>query len=125
MNISNANPTAVDFTGGSFKGTYTYNPFDTENKSILLLGEENTLYYPLSGAHIGAFRAYFQLDTPAAVKSFKLNFEGKRPTGLTPNPSPVREGSAGAWYDMQGRKLQAKPIHRGIYVNNGRKVVIK
>lgn len=29
------------------------------------------------------------------------------------------------WYDLNGRKLSAKPTHRGIYINNGRKVVIK
>ena len=29
------------------------------------------------------------------------------------------------WYDLNGRKLSAKPTHRGIYINNGRKVAIK
>jgi hypothetical protein len=29
------------------------------------------------------------------------------------------------WYTLDGRKLQGKPTKNGIYVNNGRKVVIK
>ena len=29
------------------------------------------------------------------------------------------------WYDMQGRKLQAKPNRGGIYIHNGQKVVIR
>jgi len=31
----------------------------------------------------------------------------------------------GAWYTLDGRKLDGKPSQRGVYVNNGRKVVIK
>ena len=29
------------------------------------------------------------------------------------------------WYDMKGRKLEGKPTKKGVYVVNGRKVVIK
>lgn len=29
------------------------------------------------------------------------------------------------WYDMSGHKLSGKPTKKGIYINNGRKVVIK
>ena len=32
------------------------------NESILFLGADNTLYYPEAGAHIGPFRAYFELE---------------------------------------------------------------
>jgi len=44
-----------------FVGTYKSTAFDAENKSILLMGEENTLYYPAEGAGIGSFRAYFKI----------------------------------------------------------------
>ena len=42
-----------------FLGTYKSTTFDAEDKSILLMGGANTLYYPQSGAGIGAQRAYF------------------------------------------------------------------
>jgi hypothetical protein len=29
------------------------------------------------------------------------------------------------WYSLDGRKLDGKPTARGIYINNGKKVVIK
>ena len=44
-------------------------------------------------------------------------------TGLTPVPSPTGEGS-GAWYDMQGRRID-KPARKGVYIHNGKAVVIK
>ena len=49
-------------------------------------------------------------------------YEGCNPTGissLTPDPSPVREGSI---YDLQGRRLSGKPA-RGIYIESGKKKV--
>lgn len=41
---------------------------------------------------------------------------------LTPGPSP---GRGEEWYDLSGRKLSGKPSQRGIYLNNGRKVILK
>jgi hypothetical protein len=32
---------------------------------------------------------------------------------------------ADGWYTLDGRKLAGKPTVSGVYVNNGRKVVIK
>ena len=31
----------------------------------------------------------------------------------------------GDWYDLNGRKLNAKPTTKGVYIQNGKKVVIK
>ena len=112
----------------SFVGNYDYRYFTAADKSILFLGADNTLYYPESGAHIGPFRAYFQVDLGSQqVKQFVLNFGDvtDRIESLSPNPSPVREGSADVWYDLNGRKLSGKPAQRGIYIYKGKKVVIK
>jgi hypothetical protein len=35
-----------------------------------------------------------------------------------------KEG-ASAWFDLSGRKLSGKPVQKGIYVNGGRKVLVK
>lgn len=32
---------------------------------------------------------------------------------------------AAAWYDLQGRKLNGKPSKSGLYVNHGKKILIK
>ena len=39
--------------------------------------------------------------------------------------SDVRSQMADVWYTLDGRKLNGKPTAKGIYVNGGRKVVIK
>ena len=142
-------PTAVTFTGGKFVGTYDYTQYTNENKSILLLGEDNTLYYP-QPAHedpedetsakvypsIGAFRAYFQLDDPASVRAFKLNFgDGEQEAQGIKEIEDGRlkiENEAGAWYDLQGRRMESSIFNsqssikkKGLYIHNGRKVVVK
>ena len=44
-------------------------------------------------------------------------------TSLTPNPSQMGEGSD--YYTLDGRKVNGKPAKKGMYINNGKKVVIK
>ena len=132
---ANVTTTYVDFIG-------TYNPinFTSEDKSILFLGAENKLYWPQSGASIGACRGYFQLkgitagdpNNPASGLNVVMDF-GDETTDITTTnytnftfatPHSQRENSD-EWYDLQGRKLDKLPTKKGIYINNGRKVVIK
>ena len=121
----------VAFTGGSFKGTYTFNSWTEENTSILFVGTGNSLYWPKpSGGDnpsLGAFRAYFQLSGGASVRELNMNFgEGNGDaTRLNDSVKMLNDKEADAWYSLDGRKLNGQPTARGIYVKNGRKVVIK
>jgi len=114
-----------------FSGTYKSTAFGSEDKSILLMGEENTLYYPAEGAGIGSFRAYFKIggDDQALLArrltSFNIDFgDGDNATGIISITSEARSNVDG-WYSLDGRKLVGKPRQNGIYINNGKKVVIK
>ena len=130
----NANAsTEVSFTGGKFVGTYASTTFENENKSILFLGASNKLYYPVSGARIGAQRAYFHLNEElrmkseeSSIKEIVLSFgeedEETSLTGPTPDPSLVERGD---WYDLSGRKIANGqwPTAKGIYIKNGKKIL--
>ena len=115
-----------------FKGTYGPVTWNTETKSILFLGDENKLYFPQPSGddipHLGAFRAYFELDPTAHVREFNLNFEdGTQTTGIIGHTeiTEITEKADAAWYSLDGRKLEGKPSSKGIYIHGGRKVVIK
>ena len=134
--------TEHNFTSGSgdtqvrFLGTYKSNTFDGVDKSILFLGANNTLYYPESGATIGACRAYFKIGDGDALArqltAFNLDFgDSSESTGIreidtdpAPSPSPTGVGRS-AWYTLDGRKLDGKPTKSGVYIREGKKVVIK
>lgn len=45
-------------------------------------------------------------------------------TGIMEILQPVGN-DAGAWYSLDGRKLDAKPTRKGVYIQNGKKIVIK
>ena len=114
-----------------FRGTYAKASYTEENKSVLFLGTGNTLYYPSAKVTIGAQRAYFQLkgitagDKANEARSFILNF-GEESSGVT-SPFYYREGQGAepSWFTLDGRKLNGMPTTKGVYINNGKKVVIK
>ena len=120
--------TTHNFKSGNieFKGTYAPIGFSDEDKNILLLGvkdDMSTLYYPQSGASIGAQRAYFEIAGGAEVKAFNLNFDGGD-TGI----EEIVNGKLpidNSWYSLDGRKLSDKPSRAGVYINKGKRVVIK
>ena len=119
----------------TFRGTYSPITYESDNHSILFLGAENTLYWPKKGAHIGAFRAYFELgngitvgEEASTVRSFNLGFgEGSDETGIDSmhNSECLMLNEADAWYSLDGRKLDGKPNAKGMYIKNGKKGVIK
>ena len=109
-----------------FLGTYKSTEFNTTDNTVLLLGAEDKLYYPLSGASIGAQRAYFKLGDGAALvrqlTAFNIDFGEGRPTLVS---LPLGREAAGAWFTLDGRRLDGKPSRAGVYINKGVKVVIK
>ena len=53
------------------------------------------------------------------------DLNGDDATGIEEVRSLMAEGRGDVWYDMSGRRLQQKPAGKGVYILNGRKVVIK
>lgn len=104
-----------------FKGTYGPVVFE-ENKSILLVGEGSTLYYPEAGAFTNAQRAYFQLEglEVGTVESNAIGLRFGDATGINNVLTPASDAT---YYDLSGRRV-AEPT-KGIYIVNGKKVVIK
>ena len=133
VNINNVqNPVITDYV--TFTGNSSPVTLAGGERSTLYLGAGNTLYYPSSDKTIGAFRAYFQLNgikagDPASpstpeVRAFVLNFGDSDATGVS-TPHALWRGAGGeSWYTLDGRKLSGKPMQRGIYINNAKKVVI-
>ena len=133
VTISSTTPTSVDGDAATFHGIYNAYGTGGVDKKMLYLGADNKLYYPSENMTIGAFRAYFKLagditaGAPNGVRAFVLNFgdETGDATRLNDKVKMINDKEAGAWYDMQGRRLSGKPTKKGVYINNGIKVAIK
>jgi hypothetical protein len=46
-------------------------------------------------------------------------------TGIENGRWKMEEVRSDYWYTLDGRQLQGKPTTKGLYINNGNKVVIK
>ena len=63
------------------------------------------------------------LGTSADFFNYFQWIDGESPTAIK-TMSDVRSMMSDAWYDMTGRKLTGKPAKKGVYVHQGKKVVI-
>ena len=133
VTISNATANAeTDYV--DFVGTYSPVGIYTDDKTNLYLGADNKLYYPTaSGFKVNACRGYFQLKQgltagePAnGARAFVLNFgDDSNATGILTTNFTNPTNTDNEWYSLDGCRLNGKPTAKGIYINNGRKVVIK
>ena len=109
--------------GVTFNGTYAKKEFDAENKSILFIGAENKLYWPLAGAKIGAMRGYFEIDGTeaeiAGIKEFILNLGDEDATGINMVENGMEVESS--IYNLAGQKLSK--MQKGINIVNGKKIL--
>ncbi len=138
VTVKNTSPTAVTSTDGKVKFVGQYAPFEivandavlSENQGhlneIILLGSGNTLGYASASRTLHTFRAHFEVPVGSgAVKEFRMNVGGETSIISIDNGQLTMDNEAGAWYDLSGRKLDGKPAQSGIYIKNGRKIVIK
>ena len=76
---------------------------------------------------IRPFEAYTMHEGNGPAPQFipVAGFIAGEATGIEDVRSLMSDGSGETWYDLNGRKLLQKPIKKGVYLNNGLKVVIK
>ena len=110
---------------GTFYGTYHA---QTTVPANCLFLSDNKFWYSTGATKMKAFRAYFELeDVLADASSANISFIFDGTTGIR---DINREQMAdGAVYTIQGqlmgKDIEMKRLPRGIYIINGKKVVIK
>ena len=121
---------SISSTSGhvNFIGTFSPITLEADDRNVLYLGADNTLYYPSADMTVGSCRAVFQLNgiTAGEITSgaIELNFGEDEATGVR-EVKEVREVKDNSWYTLDGRRLSGKPTQKGIYINNGKKTIIK
>lgn len=92
---------------------------------ILAKKNGNVGFYPLSAkGTLKPYSAYLQLHKDAGSRSLVLNFsDDETTTGVVHTEITESTEMADAIYDLQGRRIE-KP-KKGLYIVNGRKVMIK
>lgn len=138
MNSYSETPIGVTSADGcvTFQGLLSAKDIATGDNSILFLSGSNTLYYPNAAMTIGANRAYFQLnnnftfgestESTASIRAFSLSYGEE--SGSATDIDSVNDSSStfgASWYTLQGIPLDGQPIEKGVYIFNGKKIMIK
>ena len=122
-------PAAVTFGDVTFTGNYTagkdmeglYGVADQEGKQYIMKGG--------AGSTLGSTGAYFTVSgTTAGVNTLSLDIEGEGTTGI--ESIVAEEGQAFDVYTLTGVKVRTAAtdldgLQRGIYIVNGKKVLVK
>ena len=114
---------ALDFIPTLGKTTIT----GSEAQSVIFLGAGNTLYNPSAlPADMKGFRAYFQLkgDAPSLARAFSIDFGDGETTGIIAIGTDRAASTDNATYTLDGRRI-SKATQKGVYIQNGKKVIIK
>lgn len=123
----NGNPQAVgDASTVQMKGIYNQILLKTD-KTELFLGDNDLFYYPINDIDartIGGLRAYFIVPQDTDIKKLRANLDGT-PTSL--GTIFNTEESNAPVYNLQGQCVgnSLRALKSGIYIQNGKKVVVK
>lgn len=129
--LFNLTPEAL--TGNNLKGLTKITEVETTegDKTNFILSQQKGViaWYPLAAKYaLKAHSAYLQLltndvFTGDGTRAISMEFEDGVTTGFIQIVTDDVED--GDWYGIDGIKFNQKPTQRGVYINNGRKVIVK
>lgn len=73
--------------------------------------------------HVGTQQAKEKTGDPRWLVEFDETLSGIE--GITTDGSSVNGANNDAWYNLQGVRVNGKPTQKGIYIHNGKKIVVK
>ena len=145
VTISSTAPTAVEFaiSGSTDKCQFVgqYSPFtigdtstgtfDGDLNEIVMLGANSTLGYSQNARTLKCFRAHFLVPADPATgqqlaRRFVMYFgDSSTETGILTVTADTPSATAAGTYTLDGRRISGQPTAKGVYIVNGRKVIIK
>ena len=122
---ANVRSTYVNYLKGNLGDAIKIEETDGDKTNYYLSGKDGTFVSVNGSANIGKNKAYLQLPTSVfgGTRSIGISYDDEDGTTSIKNLTPAHSEGGGAWYTLQGQRV-AKP-GKGLYIHNGKKVVIK
>ena len=109
-----------------FKGTLvdkTFTADEMSSKDYYVCDGTKFIWVKDAGT-VAANRAWLEISsTPMQARTIRIVF-GDKVTEVK-EVREVREADDNSFYDLNGRKLDKAPTRKGVYILNGKKVVVK
>ena len=148
VTISSTTPTAVESRDWNVTFVGQYSPFSIVNSGatgdnegnkneILLMTKGNKIGYSKNPRTLKCFRCHFYVPTSSGeftARNIEVDFGEARNIevdfgeGEATSVASMEDGRSkmeDVYYTLDGRKLEGKPTAKGMYIVNGRKVIIK
>ena len=96
------------------------------NGTFYVLGNKNAHFgfHQYEGSTMAGHKAFLLVSGAVAQsRSLTMVFDDET-TGINETVAKAEDAGSG-WYTPDGRKLNAKPTEKGLYINNGRKTIVK
>lgn len=126
--VTTKTTSSVETTYANFVCSFSQVSLTADDRSVLYLGSNSKLYYPSAAVTMGSCRAYFQLkgitagDKSGSARAFVMNDGETTAISVVSIEDKLNDDE---WYDLNGRRYQGLPAQKGLYINNGIKVIIK
>ena len=126
-----------NYGGNKFVGVYTATSIKSDGTNVygflgdpnFTAGMENKWYEPANNAWtvnpMEAYLIYSPNKTVAAPLITVEDFGGQTTAISEVKAGEFQEVKTDGWYTINGIKLQGAPTEKGIYINNGKKIVVK
>ena len=127
------NLSAVQSGNKSFVPNYQYQETSSSIYALNVNNQWNTNTSPEAEGStfirslraVRPFEAYLTVEGGTSAPNYIPVFGNGMPTGIDAKLVNSEGVNSEKWYSLDGRKLQGKPTTKGLYIVNGRKVVVK
>ena len=119
--------TTLEFDDNLLMGCSTataVSTLDTDSKNIYILYNDN--FVKTTSGTIPAFRCYLEVeDESGAQARLGITIDDSEINGISENIVVNSGKLANAIYDLNGRRIDSSTLKKGMYIMNGKKVVVK
>ena len=126
-----ADPVSKDVAGNEFHGVFKSTTLEASDYLWTMVPANNRFEkLDQNGTTLTPINAYLKtknnLDAFAPVITVEdFDFASGTTSIKTLNAETMNAFSADGWYNLNGTKLQSVPTQKGVYIQNGKKVIIK
>lgn len=107
-----------------FKGVAEATQLNATNGSVYYVLKDGVFLRVANPGTVSAYNCYIEIPAESAANAARsLSIGGDGTTGIANVKQIVDEGDE-AWYTLTGVRM-AKPTQKGVYIHNGKKIIIK
>lgn len=120
----NGTPATSGVSGNNFK--FCGSTVNTSLSDVYMLNAKGSKFVKATtSTEVSAFRAWFSPISISSLSQASLSIVSPNTTAISILKDNVSTKGTDLWFSLDGRKLNGAPSARGIYIHNGKKIVIK